>query len=365
MNQVKEIIIASGTHREEIKQFVRDNEFKRQVKIDVKGIKPDSESVGDAIREISEMGVLRDDFLVVRGDIITNISIKDALEFHWNVKALEAKKENQTTDTRKNKTIMTKLFVRQSSISHLRDPSTDFMLMMDGQTKEIFKYQTIQQDSRKVAASMKLNEEHIKIEKSYGRSKPSNQQFECNNVYPNSISMELRFDLADSEIAICSKEVLDHFSDNFDKSSLKDGFINWLYESEIIEDRVRAFEVCQQGVYMARLVDPRMYGIITQDVLARKAFPLVIDKASIDPKANYDYKLFNSYIDQSAVIAINSKTSHGCAIARDISIDSNCDISQSVIGSGCKIGKNVTIENSIIYSDVKIRDNSHITNAII
>lgn len=195
------------------------------------------------------------------------------------------------------------------------------MLMMDGQTKEIFKYHSIQQDSRKVATSMKLNEEHIKIEKSYGRSKPTPARFECNNVYPNSISMELRYDLADSEIAICSKEVLDHFSDNFDKTTLKDGFINWLYESEIIEDRVRAFTVSQQGVYMARMVDPRMYGIITQDVLARKAFPLVIDQASIDSRANYDYKLFNCYIDQSAIIAINSTTSHSCAIAREITID--------------------------------------------
>jgi len=75
--------------------------------------------------------------------------------------------------------------------------------------------------------------------------------------------MELRYDLQDTEVAICSKDLLDHFNDNFDKSSLKDGFLNWLYESEIIEDRVRAFEVTQQGVYMARLVDPRLYGLIT------------------------------------------------------------------------------------------------------
>jgi hypothetical protein len=75
--------------------------------------------------------------------------------------------------------------------------------------------------------------------------------------------MELRYDLQDTEIAICSKELLDHFNDNFDKVSLKDGFISWLYESEIIEDRVRAFEVVQQGVYMAKLINPRLYGNIT------------------------------------------------------------------------------------------------------
>jgi len=38
-------------------------------------------------------------------------------------------------------------------------------------------------------------------------------------------------------------EVLDHLSENFDKPDLKDDFINWLYESEVIEDRVRVFEV--------------------------------------------------------------------------------------------------------------------------
>jgi NDP-sugar pyrophosphorylase family protein len=143
MNKVKDIIIATGTHRKEIMQFVKDNEYKKQVKIDVKGIKPDSESIGDALREISEMGVLRDDFIVVRGDIITNIKIADALEFYWTMKALESKKENQTTDTRKNKTILTKLFIKRSNLNPLRDPSTDIMLMLDNQTQEILKYHSI------------------------------------------------------------------------------------------------------------------------------------------------------------------------------------------------------------------------------
>lgn len=95
--------------------------------------------------------------------------------------------------------------------------------------------------------------------------------------------MELRYDLVDTEIAICSKQLLDHFDDNFDKTTLKDGLINWLQENETIEDRVRAFEVNQHGVYMARVVDPRLFGIITKDVIQRQVYPLVIDIAAIDP----------------------------------------------------------------------------------
>lgn len=55
--------------------------------------------------------------------------------------------------------------------------------------------------------------------------------------------MVLRSDLVDCEIAICSPDILDMFTDNFDKSNVKDDFINWMQESEIIEERIRAFEI--------------------------------------------------------------------------------------------------------------------------
>ena len=55
--------------------------------------------------------------------------------------------------------------------------------------------------------------------------------------------MHVRSDLIDCEIAICTPDVLTHFQDNQDKTSLKDDFVNWLYESDVIMDRVRAFEV--------------------------------------------------------------------------------------------------------------------------
>jgi len=100
-------------------------------------------------------------------------------------------------------------------------------------------------------------------------------------------------------------------------------------------------------------------------VLARKAFPHVIDKMGIDAKQNYEYKMFNSYVDVSAQIGITSKVSNGCAIAAKIQIGRDCSINSSTIGTGCRIGKNVKIENSIIDADVEIKDNCSITNAII
>lgn len=110
----------------------------------MKKISSSANSIGDALREVHQMSIMRDDFIVVRGDIITNIDLTESLKMHYIAKALEDKKENQTTDTRKNRTILTKLFVKQSDINPLRDPSTDIMLMLDSQTKEIYKYVSCQ-----------------------------------------------------------------------------------------------------------------------------------------------------------------------------------------------------------------------------
>ena len=46
-------------------------------------------------------------------------------------------------DGRKNNTIMTKLFIAQSNSSPLKDTQTELSLLIDRQTKEIYKYQSI------------------------------------------------------------------------------------------------------------------------------------------------------------------------------------------------------------------------------
>lgn len=186
-----------------------------------------------------------------------------------------------------------------------------------------------------------LNEEHMKFAKSYTAEESGQGDVKVNNIYPNAISMEVRSDLVDCEIAICTTEVLDHFTDNFDKSSLKDGFVNWLYESEIVEDRVRVFEVEQQGAYIARIHNPRMYGQVTQDILRRKAYPFVINKKSVAPGANYQYKMLNSYSDATCSIAISSHLSNGSVVGAEATIDHNSTVECSTIGPKCKIGRNV------------------------
>lgn len=102
--------------------------------------------------------------------------------------------------------------------------------------------------------------------------------------------------MVDSEIAICSRDVLNFFTDNFDCTDLYDDYINEIQSSEIIDDRILAYEM-DGGSYYARVLDPRTYGAITQDILSRHLHPFVVDSKLLCPKSNYIFQSFNKYFD--------------------------------------------------------------------
>ena len=104
------------------------------------GITDDAENIGDVLRQVVDLKVIKDDFLVVRGDVITNIDIHGALQMHYHIKQEENKKHNQAQDSRKFKTIMTKLFIKMPYSNPLKDPWNEITLMLDSQIKEIYKY---------------------------------------------------------------------------------------------------------------------------------------------------------------------------------------------------------------------------------
>lgn len=80
----------------------------------------DAQSVGDVLRTVNDL--FKNDFLLVRGDIITNIDIHPALKMHYHVQTMESDKKNMTPDVRKFRTILTKLFIKMPSSNPVRDP---------------------------------------------------------------------------------------------------------------------------------------------------------------------------------------------------------------------------------------------------
>jgi len=67
--------------------------------------------------------------------------------------------------------------------------------MLESASREILKYESFQQSSS--LKQIQINEEYIPMKQS-------------------TKSYELRYDLVDAEVSICSRHVLNYFTDNYD-----------------------------------------------------------------------------------------------------------------------------------------------------
>ena len=67
-----------------------------------------------------------------------------------------------TPDVRKYRSILTKLFMKMPYSNPMRDPSGDITLLLDSQTKEIYRYQSnFNAETKKYSKTFKLNEEYV------------------------------------------------------------------------------------------------------------------------------------------------------------------------------------------------------------
>jgi translation initiation factor eIF-2B subunit epsilon len=320
MNKVTEIFIAVSTHRAQMDAFLKNQSYKG-VKIHVISLEACT-NFGDALREINQLQTINNEFILVRGDLITNADISGALREHFRVKA----------DDKEKKLTLTKLFIKTPFSNPNRSLQQEITLMLDSQTKEILKYETFGPGSHH--NRFRLNEDYIPLKQSTRR-------------------FEVRYDLVDAEIAICSRDVLNFFTDNFDCPDLYDDYINEVQSNEIIDDRIMAYEI-DGGAYYARVLDPRTYGAITQDVLSRHLHPLVVDSKLLCPKSSYTFQSFNRYFDQDVQVALNTNVSNNSMLGKYTKVGTNSHIETSTIGEKCIIGKNVKITNCYLWNNVEI-----------
>ncbi|KAL9641863.1 hypothetical protein ABK040_011848 [Willaertia magna] len=138
-------------------------------------------SIGDALRLIHEMDIIRSDFVLVQGDVISNINLQPIVEQH----KLERKNNPQVLMT---------IWVGLS-------PKNNQLIYYENDKKE----------------TMKLDIELKKFDEHHD-------------------NIEIRTDLMDCHIDICSPEVLGIFQDNFDFQDLRTDFLrkNYVLTEEIV-----------------------------------------------------------------------------------------------------------------------------------
>jgi translation initiation factor eIF-2B subunit epsilon len=175
--------------------------------------------------------------------------------------------------------------------------------------------------------------------------------------------VDIRQDLIDCRIDICTEEVLSLWSDNFDHQTPRKDFLKDLLKNyDTNQKTVHTYLI--KDHYAARVGNMPSYDKISHDIISRRAFPLSPDSNLFSDQA-YNASKEKVYKEDHVIVNRSSTIESGTVIGRDTSVGAGSVIKNCVIGRQCRIGKDVKIEDSYIWDDVTVGNDVTILGAII
>ncbi|KAG8444993.1 hypothetical protein GDO86_009948 [Hymenochirus boettgeri] len=326
---VKETFVFCCWLANDIKEHLRDSKWCRPTSPNVVRVVTSElyRSLGDVLRDVDAKSLVRSDFILVTGDVVSNINIETALEEHRTRRKLE-----------KNVSVMTMIFKESSPGHRTRCQEDDVIMAVDSKTKRVLLYQ-----------------------KSLGVTR---FHFPVNIFQSKTDEIELRHDLLDCHISICSPQVAELFTDNFDYQSRDDFVRGLLVNEEILGNQIHVHVT--QEEYGARVSNLLMYEAVTSDILRRWLYPLTPEINFTDQQEHYyTHSRHNIYRGSDVSRGHGSTLQENVLIGSSTTIGSKCSISNCTIGKNCSIGDRVVLDNVHIWDRVQIADDVSIKKSII
>lgn len=285
-----------------------------------------AQSVGDVMRDLDAKAFLSGDFLVVYGDVVSNYPLESAIAKH---------KERR----KKNKNSAMTMLLRDIGTGHrhsAHDVSPVFLI--DPRQDRCLYYQQLSPTS----SHQRLNFDP--------------------QILQDYAEIEIRRDLVDCGIDICTPEILSAWGENFDYQAPRRDFLHRVLTDDIFPHHIHTHVI--EDHYAARVKDIASYGTVSSNILGRWAYPLCPDSNLVRGQT-YQRQYDNCYRECDVSMANSSNLQNQSMIGSGSSVGQDALITRSVIGRHCHIGKNVTIRNSYIWDGSTIGDNTTIESSII
>uniref|UniRef100_A0A669Q144 Translation initiation factor eIF2B subunit epsilon n=1 Tax=Phasianus colchicus TaxID=9054 RepID=A0A669Q144_PHACC len=275
-------------------------------------------SLGDVLRDVDAKSLVRSDFILVTGDVVSNLNVSRALEEHKLRRKME-----------KNVSVMTMIFKESSPGHHARCKEDDIVIAMDSATNRVLHYQRTQ-GLKRFRFPMSL--------------------------FQNSIeNVEVRHDLLDCHISICSPQV----------SSAHQRILNSIGVASLILGNQIHMHVTTEE-YGAHICNLLMYEAVCSDIIRRWVYPLTPEMNFTDDKnQSYTHSKHNIYRGVDVSLGHGSMLKENVLIGQGTVIGSNCSIMNSVIGQNCRIGNEVMLDGAFLWDGVHIADNVQIQHSVI
>lgn len=323
-NHIKKIILFCCSQAQKIVEYIQLQKY-RQVSIQCI-CRPSCVSLGDVVRELDSRKFLRNDFLIIYGDTVGNANLKEAIEHHRNIRKTD------------KEYILTVVFSEVSFDSNLRTEEEQSIVVLEG--PRILQFDGIMK-KRKIDLNSNVKFKDLK-------------------------EFEIRNDLVESGVLICSPEIMEYFSGEFDYHSLRDHLMRDLLTSEIYSVKCSAY-VLPKHSYLHRVQVPKTYDTVSVDMMNRWLYPICLDANLFPPStpSTYTSSRNNLYKETGVQVSRTAKIESPAVIGAKTVIHDEAVISMSSIGRNCIIGSGCKISGSYIWNDVTIGKNCQITHALI
>ncbi|GAB7347576.1 hypothetical protein MBLNU459_g4462t1 [Dothideomycetes sp. NU459] len=326
---VEEVFVYCGAHTEQVEEYIQNSKWTSKVSPfnTLEILRSTSNSIGDAMRDMDARALLSGDFMVVYGDVVSNLPLEAAIQAHRERRA-------------KDKNAIMTMVLREAGTAH-RTKSHDVspVFVLDPAKQRCLHYEQMRprQPSRFVNLDPDILKEHAEV--------------------------EVRQDLIDCGIDICTPDVLALWSDNFDYEAPRKGFLHSVLKDYELNGKTIHTHIVDDH-YAARVKNLRAYDAVSRDVLSRWAYPICPDSNLVKDQT---YRLLknNVYREEGVVLARSCVVGARTVVGRATAIGEGSTVTNSVIGRRCIIGRNVHISGSYIWDDSFIGDGSVVTDAIV
>uniref|UniRef100_A0A3Q3L6N2 Translation initiation factor eIF2B subunit epsilon n=1 Tax=Labrus bergylta TaxID=56723 RepID=A0A3Q3L6N2_9LABR len=277
-------------------------------------------SLGDVLRDVDAKSLVRSDFVLVYGDVVSNIDISQALQEHRHRRKVE-----------KNISVMTIIFKESSPGHRSRCEEDDVIVAMDSRSQRVLHYQ-----------------------KTHGLKRLQFPMVRASHLI-SSLS---------NKASVPHRLVAELFTDNFDYQTRNDFVRGMLVNEEIMGNQIH-MHTTKDG-YGVRVSNLLMYDSVSSDVVRRWVYPLTPEANFVDQEGrSCTYSRHNVYRGSGVSLGHGSQMEENVLIGCDTSIGANCYISNSVIGNNCTIGDNVKLDHAYIWSNVHIASNVEISQSVV
>ncbi|XP_072110997.1 translation initiation factor eIF2B subunit epsilon [Mobula birostris] len=284
-------------------------------------------SLGDVLRDVDAKSLVRSDFILIYGDVVSNINVTKALEEHKARRKLE-----------KNVSVMTMIFKQSSPGHRTRSQEEDIIAAVNSKTSRVLHYQKAH-----------------KLKKF---------QFPMHMFHGNNDEIEIRHDLLDCHISVCSPQVAELFTDNFDYQTRDDFVRGILVNEEILGNQIHMHVTADE--YGVRVSNLLTYEAVCSDVIRRWTYPLTPEMNFSDDERGFSVHLrHNVYRGSEVSLGQGSVLEENVVIGKGTVIGRNCFITSTTIGHNCFIGDNVKLDQAYIWNNVSIGNGVEICRSVV